>query len=216
MRKSTSKRSPPYPAISLKEAVSLCKAFYKSFNTVPVPSQRIGEVYSSLGFRSPNGTAMRAVASLTAYGLIERRRSSAVKGVAVSDLGQKIILTQESDPSLPSLLQTAAMVPRVFESVVAEFSAELPKDDARLESFLAARGYLGPASKIVLRNLRETIDYAGFRKQPGAPDHKRFIIPLNEGREAVFTYPHNISAAEFQAIKTLMAALEASENSLRG
>ena len=98
-------RSPSYPSMPLSEAVTKVRTLHDVYRTGPIDRENAAKL---LGYRGRTGPANQALASLAAYGLLER----AGKGDTRVTERAVAILHADSDGEKRENLEAAAFTPR--------------------------------------------------------------------------------------------------------
>lgn len=153
----TRMRSPAYPSISLPVAVDAVRKLWDA--------QRKGELHIDsalkvLGYSSRNGAALRIIAALNHYGLIEENGSKDTRRIRLSEPAQDIIHLPESEPRRQKALREAALLPTIHFSLWERYGAQLP-DDAAIRPFLVRdKNFNDAMVGTVIANYRSTLEFA--------------------------------------------------------
>src|SRR4051794_1773864 len=97
-------RSPNYPQISLKDAITRAKVIYDREHRHPTDKSVIAR---ALGYGSLNGASQSVISALLKYGLLE----SVGDQLRVSTTGQDLAEHQPGDPERVAAVQRAAFLP---------------------------------------------------------------------------------------------------------
>ena len=117
------RRSPSHPTMDLRTAIEKVREVYSAYDESAVHRDALA---SCIGYSPGSGPALQAVASISAYGLLEKKLD---KGeLAVSRLAMTI-LYPESPIELTSSLREAALKPMVFSQIAKRFSNHVPHED---------------------------------------------------------------------------------------
>src|SRR5437868_2947585 len=87
-------RSPAYPAFSLSAAIELAR---KLWNAQRTHEAHLDSALKTLGYSARSGTAVRSIAGLSHYGLIEESGSKDDRKVKLSEAAQDILHLAEDD-----------------------------------------------------------------------------------------------------------------------
>lgn len=145
------KRSPNYPAMSLPEAIKLVEKIYKDSQRYPANSEAFAKI---LGYKSLSGRALRVIATLSAFGLLEGRGDE----LRVSDLGESICIDPKDTPGYANAVRQAAHMPPIYDEVFTRYDKKLPGDQV-LRAFLLRNEYSQNAVNRLCNDLRETYDF---------------------------------------------------------
>ena len=151
-------RSPNYPAISLRAAIQFVKMVWDEAQRHPVPLKTVVEDYWELATSSSRGHQI--VGALRAFGLIETEGRGTLRLLRVSDIGAKIVSGHSESPSM---IRTAAIIPKVHGDLWARYSASGLPPDRTIEQFLI-HDYNPPFNKATvgkfIAQFRDTISFA--------------------------------------------------------
>jgi hypothetical protein len=144
----TRSRSPNYPQISLKDAVTRVAGVYKRDYQAAITRNLAAE---RVGYSGLNGKSLAVLAALFKYGLMEGRGDE----VRVSDLALRIIAHPPGSAERREALQEAATRPELFQVLDQRFPGGRASD-AAIRAFLLTQGFIPPAAENALRAWRET------------------------------------------------------------
>ena len=126
-------RSPPYPSISLREAVDGVGEIEGKYRSAPVDRTVAAKL---IGFSALSGPANKALAALSSYGLVQR----AGKGEIRVTERARAILHATSDEEKRRSLREASSEPRLFRDILERFPDIKPPKDGVL-AYLAREGF---------------------------------------------------------------------------
>jgi len=157
--KKTHKKSPVYPSIGLKNAITKVKMLYDKEKRNSVPKKRAAE---AMGYKSISitGSALQLLSSLYQYGLIVRKKGE----VKLSDDAFTILNAPEDSPDKTEALTNCGSKPKVFSDIYAKYPDELPSD-ATLIWFLQQQNYSKNAAETIIQCYKETIEIANLREK---------------------------------------------------
>lgn len=145
-------RSVAYPSIDLEQALSAARDIKNAFGTGGFSRQ---DAATALGHENLTGSAARKVAALVHYGLLERTGNAYKLAKPVGD-----ILNPVDEKSKENAIQEAALKPRIFSSIHSEYVGQaLP---SLLENIVMRKGVTESASRDVVRNFKETMNFSGL------------------------------------------------------
>ena len=202
-------RSPNYPAIGLSAAVSRLREIWgKERRTAVSPVVAA----NAIGYKSLSGPARTALAALKKYGLLD----DTPNGVQISDLGIRVLHSEDGSREQNEALREAALKPEIFRSLIETHSEA---SDAALRAYLmttkrfseeGARRFIPSFRDIVRIAKLENSDYTqanedeeesnmttetvirGDTKKPivagPAPLSHSFPIPLKFHNQAVLSF----------------------------
>lgn len=153
-------RSPAYPALNIKEAISKAKAMYDAEGryAVPMPS-----AFASWGFgiKSSGGRTTRA--ALRYFGLIVVEGDSETGKVKLTDDALRILLDEREDQSEKmQIIRRLALTPAIHQTLHSKFPDGI-KSDASVEHMLIfEEGYNKSAAAEVVSEFKETAEFAGL------------------------------------------------------
>ncbi len=130
-------RSPAYPSLSLDAAIAKAREIYNSYNTAFVHREAAAV---AIGYAPTSGSSFGALASLSAYGLVDGRRGE----VGVSDLAIQIFFA-ESEEERAEALQKAVSMPPAFGLISDRFGEHIPPAKG-IEDFLCRNRFTPPAA----------------------------------------------------------------------
>ena len=165
-------RSPSYPAFGLREAVAKVAAAEKSHGTLPV--ERV-DAAKALGYTSLSGSAIQALSTLTAYGLIERRGKGQV---AVTDLSMAILYAESEDERSEGI-QQAVLLPPLFSQLRERYPGFAPPGE-NVTNHLRRAGFTEGAAKVATQSYLDSICLVGI-----AGDSDRYDDRLAEWQGSV-------------------------------
>jgi hypothetical protein len=188
-------RSPNYPQLSLKDAVTRVTSVYKHDYQTEIPRAVMAE---RLGYSGLNGKSLAVLGALAKYGLLDGRGDA----LRVSDLALRIIAHPPGSAARRAALAEAAGRPLLFQDLDQRFPGGRASD-AAIRAFLLTQGFIPPAAETALRAWRdtqhmleaETMAGSGDAEDEAAPAAipddigvRRAVFGLAEG-EVVITAP---------------------------
>jgi hypothetical protein len=125
-------RSPNYPSIDLGTALTRVALFEKAAGRSRSPYDATA---SYMGFTPTSSSALRCVAALVSFGLLEEEGTGKDRRLWLSDLGRRAILSPDNSPQRAEALLEAALKPRLHRELWDRYEGRLPADDV-LKSYL--------------------------------------------------------------------------------
>lgn len=142
-------RSPNYPAISLREALSRLQLLFDKAQTQLISREQAAE---AMGYDGLHGVSLGVISAVLKYGLLKKVDNQ----VKVTERGMSII-APHNDEERRTAIHDAAFTPPLFGEIHERFLGEMP-NDKQLRSFLIRKNYSSSALDRVLRSYRETIE----------------------------------------------------------
>lgn len=167
----------------LNEAIEGAIRIYEKEHRHPAPVEAVAQ---HLGYKSANnGTAVKAMASIRYYGLLDRP----------SDGQLAVVKDVESYQFAPSpevrrdLIKRWLKTPPVFAELLDKFQEALPSD-ATLRFELIQRGFLPDAVDAVVGVFRSSVEFARYyEKAPQAPESSPAEVSGSEQASGDATEP---------------------------
>lgn len=154
-------RSPAYPMFSLDVAIEKAKILH---STQRRHDAHLDSALSALGFATQTGPALRSIAALDQFGLLEQMGSKNDRRVKLTDLARDIIELLPSDPRYPAAIKSAALAPKIYTHLWDRYGALLP-DNATIRSHLVRDKEFNDAIvDSVIEDYRRTLDFAKLDK----------------------------------------------------
>jgi hypothetical protein len=154
---SSKHKSPPYPSMSLQEALAHAKVFYESQRRNAV---HMDVAVTTLGYKPNGSSGIRAVAALIAFGLAVGEGASGGRKIRVTELTFKLLMLKEEDPDRLALLKEAVMKPPIYAEMLSHWSDGLPSDDAISKHLIIDRHFNPQAVKELIRDFRKSYEFA--------------------------------------------------------
>jgi hypothetical protein len=142
-------RSPRYPQVSLREALTRINEVYIQEGRHKADKEVVAK---DLGYSGINGASLGMIAALKHFGLLE----SAGDGLRVSDDAIAIIELPRNDPQRAAAIRKAAYAPKLFAELDEMYGAKPPSDE-NLRLTLIKRGFNPNAATSIVRTYRDTI-----------------------------------------------------------
>ena len=159
--KTARSRSPAYPLIPLGEAVDEVRKLWAAQRN---KEARVDSALSALGYSSKNGTALRVIAALQQYGLLEGTGSGDNRKLRITEGAQDIINLPPEDVRHQTALRTAALAPTIYQLLWDRYERLLPDNSAIKPFLIRDRGFNDGIVDAVIKNYRETFEYAKLGK----------------------------------------------------
>lgn len=145
-------RSPSYPAVGLRTAVENIAKIEKVYRSSPVDRLNAAKL---LGYSSLSGPANMALATLSAYGLLDR----AGKGEARVTERARDILHADSKATRNAQLLEAALEPVLFRELRDRFSGHVVPPEDGVVTYLNRQGFNPNAVRPAAKAFLETMSY---------------------------------------------------------
>ncbi len=167
--KATRVRSPNYPSMGLREAVTQTEALYKGGAMAPLIKI---SALKLLGYEKLHGEAGRVLSALKSFGLVEETNDR----IKLSQRGIDIAARLVSDARRLAALREAALAPQIYNELITEYKGSLPLDAALKSELIAAKHFNPNAVGGFLEDFRDTLEYSGI-------SYVRVLDSGNEGKE---------------------------------
>jgi hypothetical protein len=151
MAKPRGVRSPNYPVISLKDAVSRVQLLYKTEFTHLCNR---GVIALAIGYTSLNGASASVISAIAKYGLLENVGDE----YRVSPLAVDILLHHRGESERVEAVREAAFTPALFNELRATYGDKPPSNHS-LEVYLIKHGFNPSAVANAIRSYRETLEF---------------------------------------------------------
>lgn len=155
MADSPRKRSPSAPSMSLEEALERAIKVYEKEQRHPAPTDTVAQ---NMGYKNANsGAALKTIAALTSYGLLERAGAGKL---AVSADVQSYHYAPNPDLKEQILIRWLES-PAVFERLLNKYKTSLPSDST-IRFDLIEEGFKPGTAESVLRSFKLSVEFAGY------------------------------------------------------
>lgn len=134
-------RSPSYPAFDLSQAADKAKKIYDQCGQSPVNREALSSV---LGFSPTSGGAKQNIATLTQYGLLERRGQGEL---GVSTLAVTLLYS-ETPEQKQSAATEALRAPAVFAELAGKFQHQIPTERILIPTLTQSGFNIGAAEVV--------------------------------------------------------------------
>lgn len=166
-------RSPNYPYLGLKEALTKTELLRQTGGVHPVG---LNSVMSAWGLKG-EGTTSSVIAALKAFGLISVSGEGKHRQVVVSEAARKILI-DHSDKS--ELLKKAALSPTLYAELWKRFGPELPPTDKPISEYMIFdRHFNERVVDAVIADFKATISFANLSESDKLEDN-------SDGEEDVY------------------------------
>jgi hypothetical protein len=153
-------RSPAYPGIDLKAALTKAKALYDAEGkyAAPMPS-----AFTAWGFSAKSSGGRETRAALRYFGLITIEGDGETGKVKLTEKALRVLLDEREDQSeKKALIRELALTPNVHKLLFEKFPDGI-KSDATVAHFLVFdAGYNQSVSGDIVTEFKATADYAGL------------------------------------------------------
>ena len=154
-------RSPAYPFITLSAAIEKARKVWESQRK---HEAHIDSTLKSIGYSSQSGDALRNIAAMKQYGLIEDSGANDDRKIKLSEAAQDILLLPADDPRKQRALEVAARAPTIHATLWERYGSHLP-DDAAISPFLVRdKGFNEDIVGDVIANYRSAFNLAKLDK----------------------------------------------------
>ena len=169
-------RSPAYPAVPLPTAIESAR---KLWDAQRKQEAHIDSALKAMGYSARSGAALRAIAALGHYGLIDVSGGKGDRKIRLSEQAQDILHLAETDDRRRKSLKTAALTPKIYAALWERYGANLPDDGAISPFLIRDKGYNDAVVDNLIANYRETLEFAKLDKlEETNPEHEH---PASKG-----------------------------------
>lgn len=184
MTTSATQRSPRAPSVDLENALTKALAIYGKEGKHTIPADIAAK---HMGYKdSNNGAALRALASLKSFGLIDRPKNGLV---TVKKEVEDYSFTPDQ-AHRQQLLYSWLRNPRIYQELLERFGDRLPSDET-LRYELIQKGFNPNAAEECRDTFKASVTFAGFyTRSPTAGDSASASVessPAAEVPEAIST-----------------------------
>ncbi len=155
MTDSPRKRSPSAPSMALDEALERAIKVYEKEQRHSAPTNVVAQ---NMGYKNANsGAALKTIAALTSYGLLERAERGKL---AVSANVESYSYTpdpKEKEKLLMSWLES----PVVFAKLLNKYKSSLPSDST-IRYDLIQEGFKPGTAESVLNSFKRSVEFSGY------------------------------------------------------
>ena len=149
-------RSPNYPSVGLKEAITRTENYMKvNFKAAALPEAAA----KAIGFSSAHGSAMSVLAALKKFGLMEDKDGRVVP----TQRGIEIVNLPKTDERRLKAIRDAAVRPPLYAELLEQYKAtKIPSDEVLEGELTTYKGFSANAAKEFIKGFRETLEFAGL------------------------------------------------------
>jgi hypothetical protein len=150
-------RSPSYPSIDLGRAVERAQAVYDNEGKYEAP---VDSIIRGWGYKSKGGRALRQVAALKKFGLLDEQGNQDQRRLKLTDLALDILTP--GSPRRLDALQTAALTPTIHLELRQRYPDGLPSESTVLFYLVRERDFTDVAARQLLAEFEATMAFAGL------------------------------------------------------
>lgn len=176
-------RSPSFPFISLRKAVSRLEEMHGAHRREPA---RLVTIAPTWGYAARSSGLLQTAAALKQYGLVEDAGSGEERRLKISDLGRRI-LSDTRPGAREQALKEAARNPRLFAEYIERWVPDFPDDRHCVSELELDRGFTPDAAKTFIKVLKITVKYAGIDDSDGLSSSPEDSAPEQDQEAAVQT-----------------------------
>lgn len=152
----TRHRSPNYPGIGLRAAISKIEALYREDKLAASPKMA---ALRHMGFDKAHGEAGRVVSALKGFGLIDEIDER----IKLTQRAINIVARGDNDPQRTAALRDAALGPEIYRQLLKEYKdTGLPSDQTLKSELIASKGFNPNAVDVLVRDFKDTLKFAGL------------------------------------------------------
>lgn len=155
--KKSRERSPNYPAIGLRRAIDLAKAFWEHDRRQSVLAAR---AITNLGFGAKSSNGPLAISAMIKYGLLESEGSGDTRKVKLTE--SAITLLNPSALNRSQLMKEAALAPSIHAKLWQQFGSEGASEGAIHDYLVFELHFTEQAGKALIEQYLDTIAFANL------------------------------------------------------
>ena len=167
-------RSPSYPSMSLAEAIASVRKIEAVYRTNVVDRAQAARL---IGYTSISGPSNMALASLAAFGLLER----AGKGETRVTSRAKSLLYPDTAEEQDTAFRAAAMEPPLYCELAERFSGVAVPPEDGVVAYLNKQGFnpsaIRPAARAYLQTMRQLEERRGSESHGHTPPSAQTSLP---------------------------------------
>lgn len=151
-------RSPAYPGINLKTAITRARELYEQdkLNSVPITI-----AVKRWGFKEKSSGGLIATAALKSFGLIKDSGTGKDRRVQISEEARRILLDQRPESTeRDETIKQAALKPKIHQLLWKKWGADLPPDDTFSHELIFELNFNENSVKDFIKEYRDTIRFA--------------------------------------------------------
>ncbi len=152
----TPRRSPAYPALSLRAAIERAKVLYAAERQHIAP---IETAVKHWGYKGPSGATNIVISALKKYGLIVDSGSGRARKIQVTDLAVRILEHPQELERLASI-QRAALLPPIHAEMWRKYRLDMPSDDSWIWELKEDRDFTDGGARDFVKEYRDTVRFA--------------------------------------------------------
>lgn len=209
-------RGPSSPSFGLEQAVQAISKIERLYSKNTMTR---GEAGSAMGFSGSSGHTKRWVATLSQFGLLERRGTGSV---GVTDLAKRVLFPTSSEEKVSAVTEVLTR-PRVFEELLGSFpnpelvtqevvNARLRRDGSFTEASARSTAKVFVDSITYLETVKEDAQVDGV-EESGAEDQR--VGPLVEPIQPELDSSEQSDTKESEGFKELCLAQLGPDTSVR-
>ncbi len=200
-------RSANFPSISLDRSIMIVRTLYEKYRRGSVV---FGVAMKALNISPTSSGALRVVAALLAYRLVEVDGTGDARQIKVSDLAFRIIADKRDvSPERDMSIRESALSPPMFKKIWEEHPEHLPPDDLLEYELTFVHKFNPGTSKDFINTFKKTMDYASVYNSDIMGDENHFVedspmtttrvgiqdlAALDQQRASMPSYPRKLSA----------------------
>lgn len=158
-------RSPEFPYISLREAITRVEQLFKAYTRHAARIKNLAQVWN---FSAGSSSLLRNVAALKSYGLIDETGSGEERKIAISDLGMRMVADKR-----PGVHEAAMAIAfnncTILKEYQHKWGEKRPPDHECISELTLDNGFTEVAAKKFISVYDDSVGYSQ-RVQPDSPD----------------------------------------------
>jgi hypothetical protein len=162
------------------------RIFYEECGEAGVPASPPELAAVNIGFRTPHGQAISAVAALKKFGLVVVDETN--ERLIPSPLAIEILNLRENDPRRVQALARAALKPAIYRELAERYQdSSLPPEDILRSDLITVNRFNPNATKVFLRDFIDSLEFSELLS------NNRIVLPKVSPRPGGIAADHAIS-----------------------
>jgi hypothetical protein len=161
-------RSPPYPGISLQDALERAKTFFKKEGK---HETLVTTALAHWGYSSKSSGGLIAIAALKAYGLMGDKGGGSDRKVFLTPFGLRIVMDERVvSPDREEAIREAALTPKIMAELWEKYGLDLPSEDTIKHFLYVEKGYTEGAARDIIKLYVQNLEFAKIQQAPASDD----------------------------------------------
>lgn len=161
-------RSPPYPGISLQDALERAKTFFKKEGK---HETLVSTALTHWGYSSKSSGGLITIAALKGYGLMGDKGGGTDRKVFLTPFGLRIVMDERVvSPDREEAIREAALTPKIMAELWEKYGLDLPSEDTIKHFLYVEKGYTDGAAREIIKLYGQNLEFAKLQQEPASDD----------------------------------------------